>query len=103
MVKVRERARSERCASKAVWGVLYIEIPPHCGRRNALDLDGVPSLFRILRGVWEADGMKRRKWRTGSFEALDADSVSEVTDLCPRRIYSHNVHSAEFTKTVRSS
>lgn len=53
--------------------MLYIEIPPHCGRRNALDLEGVPSLERILRGVRDADGIKRRKWRTGSFEALDAE------------------------------
>jgi hypothetical protein len=58
----------------------------------------------IYSGRRDADGMKRIKCRTGSFEVLDATCALLFRRRKKRtKVYSHNVHSAELTKTVRSS
>lgn len=110
MSKAESRSEGVRCGRGL--GVdedgLRRTIPPHCGRRNALDGLTEGSFWspssRMWRGLCLEEGMKRTKCITGSFEALEAVRVSVwVNVLTVVHFHAQSVHSAEFTKTVRSS
>jgi hypothetical protein len=74
-------------------GGLYSTIPPHCGRMNASAFVGLPESSSICKGLREADGIKRTKWRTGSFDALEAyEMLSYVIDVqMEKRTYTRSI------------
>jgi hypothetical protein len=43
---------------------------------NASEFMGLPEVSSMCRGLREADGTKRMKCRTGSFDALEAYDAS---------------------------
>lgn len=51
---------------------------------NALDFVGFPLESRRYNGRWAVDGIKRTKWRTGSFEALDAGEPVSLQLFCAK-------------------